>query len=123
MPCRITINAEQKSLKIDGRLAGAPVKELERAWEAIRGKLVIDLSDLHSAHDAGIRLLKVLRAACPGGYDDRRQAIHRVGSRGNIRRSRSEHRTETIRCNVGRLDEAFDEANARGWTVVSMKHD
>jgi hypothetical protein len=24
---------------------------------------------------------------------------------------------------VGRLDNALDEANAKGWTVVNMKHD
>jgi len=25
--------------------------------------------------------------------------------------------------NIGRLDKGLDEANARGWTVVSMKND
>ena len=28
-----------------------------------------------------------------------------------------------VRRTVGRLDKALDEANAKGWTVVDMKHD
>ena len=29
----------------------------------------------------------------------------------------------TARPRIGRLDKALDEAQARGWTVVNMKHD
>ena len=61
---RITTTADGgvRTVKVDGRLLSGETAELVRACQGSLGSLVIDLSDLHSADDEGVTVLKDLRA-------------------------------------------------------------
>jgi hypothetical protein len=48
-------------VRVAGRLSGAAVDEVMRACDRIGGPFVLDLSELLSADDAGISLLRALR--------------------------------------------------------------
>ena len=63
MDIRIDITSEGPVvvLHVAGRLAGAAIKELTKASEPMQGNLVLDLSRLMYADDAGVELLRSLR--------------------------------------------------------------
>ena len=50
------------TIKVDGRLVSGETAVLVEACGTHRGTLVVDLSDLHFADDAGIRVLQNLKA-------------------------------------------------------------
>ena len=50
------------TIKVDGRLVSDETDVLAEACEGHRSSLVVDLSDLHFADDAGIRILLELKA-------------------------------------------------------------
>ena len=56
------MNGNTTTLKADGRLLSGDAAELTRLWEQCSGPVVIDLSDLSFADDAGATVLKELRA-------------------------------------------------------------
>jgi anti-anti-sigma regulatory factor len=51
-----------RTIKVDGRLLSGETEVLVQACEGHPGTLVIDLSDLHFADHAGIRVLRELKA-------------------------------------------------------------
>ena len=55
-------NAEACELRLEGRLAGATVAELDRVVEELELPIRVDLSQLFSADDAGIEALQALRS-------------------------------------------------------------
>jgi hypothetical protein len=61
---RITNTLKDASLtiKVDGRLVSGETVVLVEACGGHRGPLVVDLSDLHFADDAGIAVLRELKA-------------------------------------------------------------
>lgn len=50
------------TIKVDGRLMSEETEFLVQACEGHRGTVVVDLSDLHFADAAGVRLLQELKA-------------------------------------------------------------
>ena len=50
------------TIKVDGRLVSGETAVLVEAGEGHGGPLVVDLSDLHFADDAGIGVLRALKA-------------------------------------------------------------
>jgi anti-anti-sigma regulatory factor len=50
------------TIKLDGRLTGADVPELNLACQQIKGQLILDLSDLRSLDRQGASALRELRA-------------------------------------------------------------
>ena len=57
-----TLKGSIMTIKVDGRLVSGETEVLVEACEGHRGPLVVDLSDLHFADDAGIRVLRELKA-------------------------------------------------------------
>jgi anti-anti-sigma regulatory factor len=57
-----TLNGSIVTIKADGRLVSSEMAVLVEACEGDRGPLVVDLSDLHFADAAGIRVLRELKA-------------------------------------------------------------
>ncbi len=57
-----TLKGSIMTVKVDGRLVSGETEVLVEACEGHRGTLVVDLSDLHFADDAGIRVLQELKA-------------------------------------------------------------
>ena len=57
-----TLMASIVMIKVDGRLVSDETDVLVEACEGHPGALVVDLSDLHFADDAGIRVLQELKA-------------------------------------------------------------
>jgi len=57
-----TLRGSIVTIKVDGRLASSDTAVLVEACEGHPGALVVDLSDLHFADDAGIRVLQELKA-------------------------------------------------------------
>jgi hypothetical protein len=71
---RITKTAADREtiLKVDGRLRGGDVEELNRAYRSVKGATSLDLSELQSADRDGVAILRELvslgvevRAATP----------------------------------------------------------
>ena len=50
------------TIKVDGRLVSGGTEVLVEAYDGHRGRLVVDLSDLHFADDAGVSVLRKLQA-------------------------------------------------------------
>jgi anti-anti-sigma regulatory factor len=61
---RITekLEGSDATVKVDGRLMSADTELLVQACQRHAGPVVVDLSDLHFADDAGIRVLQELKA-------------------------------------------------------------
>ena len=57
-----TVKDSIVTIKVDGRLAAGETEVLVEACEGHRGPLVVDLSDLHFADDAGVGALRQLKA-------------------------------------------------------------
>jgi anti-anti-sigma regulatory factor len=57
-----TLKGPIETIKVDGRLVSGETEVLVEACEDHLGTLVVDLSDLHFADDAGIRVLRELKA-------------------------------------------------------------
>jgi hypothetical protein len=57
-----TCGASHTVLKVDGRLRSEDVDELARAFRSVQGATALDLSELQSADDAGVELLRRLVA-------------------------------------------------------------
>ena len=57
-----TLKGSLVTIKADGRLVSGETEVLSEACEGHPGALVVDLSDLHFADDAGIRVLQDLKA-------------------------------------------------------------
>jgi hypothetical protein len=72
MPLRVTVSAREDLtvIRVDGRLAGDGVAELERASRSARRPLVLDLAHLATADDAGVLALRRLA----------REGVHLVGT-------------------------------------------
>ena len=66
-----TVKDSIVTIKVDGRLAADETEVFVEACEGHRGPLVVDLSDLHFADDAGVGALRQLKA----------QGAHIVGAR------------------------------------------
>jgi anti-anti-sigma regulatory factor len=62
MELRVTMTEREGSttVYVDGRLTAGTLGELERLVRAIKGPVVIDLSNLLSADDAGVAQLRTL---------------------------------------------------------------
>ena len=62
MECRVDVSPEsgRTVVRIHGRLGGAAVLELKRACREASGSLILDLTYLMSADDAGIAVLRRL---------------------------------------------------------------
>jgi len=62
MDLRLTVNREAGStvVHVDGRLAVRGVDDLERAVTGATGGVILDLTNLLSADDAGIAALRLL---------------------------------------------------------------
>jgi len=62
MPLRLTVSAREDLtvIRVDGRLAGDGIAELERAYRTARRPLVLDLAHLATADDAGVLVLRRL---------------------------------------------------------------
>jgi anti-anti-sigma regulatory factor len=58
----VVAEPDRAVIRIHGRLAGAAVTELERVCREASGPLVLDLTQLMSADDAGVATLRCLRA-------------------------------------------------------------
>jgi anti-anti-sigma regulatory factor len=50
------------AVKLDGRLTGDHVTEVQRVCRAVKGRLILDLTDLQFADLQGVSALKELRA-------------------------------------------------------------
>ena len=76
MSVRITraIDGQQTVLQVAGRLESADLSELDKEIRSLDGPLVLDLSELLSADEAGIEKLRVLAA----GRAELRGASHYV---------------------------------------------
>ena len=63
MDLRLTVNREGGStvVHVDGRLAVRGVDDLERAVTDATGTVILDLTNLLSADDAGVAALRLLR--------------------------------------------------------------
>ncbi len=63
MEIRIDIESEGSDvvLHVSGRLAGPAIVQLSEACEAMKGHLVLDLSKLKFADDAGAEAIRTLR--------------------------------------------------------------
>ena len=57
-----TVNDSVLTIKLDGRLVSGETMILVEACGGHRGALVVDLSDLHFADDAGVGALRKLQA-------------------------------------------------------------
>ena len=57
-----TVNDSVLTIKLDGRLVSGETVILVEACDSHRGALVVDLSDLHFADDAGVGVLRELQA-------------------------------------------------------------
>jgi hypothetical protein len=57
-----TLKGSIMTVKVDGRLVAAETEVLVQACQRHPDTLVVDLSDLHFADDAGIRVLQKLKA-------------------------------------------------------------
>lgn len=62
MALRLTVSAREDLtvIRVDGRLAGDGVAELKRAYRTARRPLVLDLTHLATADDAGVLALRRL---------------------------------------------------------------
>ena len=57
-----TLKGSIMTVKVDGRLVSGDTEALVQACQPHSGTLVVDLSDLHFADDAGICVLQELKA-------------------------------------------------------------
>ena len=57
-----TVKDSIVTIKVDGRLVSGGTEDLVAACEGHRGPMVVDLSDLHFADDAGVGALRKLNA-------------------------------------------------------------
>jgi len=57
-----TLKGSIMTVKVDGRLVSGDTEVLVQACQPHSGTLVVDLSDLHFADDAGICVLQELKA-------------------------------------------------------------
>ena len=57
-----TVKDSIVTIKVDGRLASGGTEALVEACEGHRGAMVVDLSDLQFADDAGVGVLRKLKA-------------------------------------------------------------
>ena len=57
-----TLQGRGTTVKVDGRLVSGDTEELIGACRGSAGDLVVDLSDLRFADDAGVRVLRDLQA-------------------------------------------------------------
>ncbi len=64
MAIRITMEVDDRQtvLKVDGRLKAADVEELARAYQSVQGATALDLSELQSADQNGVAILRELLA-------------------------------------------------------------
>jgi hypothetical protein len=62
MDLRLSVSREDDAtvVHVDGRLAASGVRDLDRAVQAESGPVILDVTNLLSADDAGVAALRVL---------------------------------------------------------------